>query len=163
MLSICSSFLYLFVLWVFAACFCISLCCEYLQHVCCQTDEDVFLICWCFFYLNVFCEVAARWALSATVPRPYFEIFAPHVHTQPWQRRSRKQVKMTHKHIQTKANMDKLCETKQNQRYSPIKKKQSNLGVRFEPFPLLEFLSTAGKLLRYLCGSCLLPDYNPCF
>ncbi len=26
-----------------------------------------------------------------------------------------KQVKMTLKHIQTKANMDKLCETKQNQ------------------------------------------------
>ncbi len=34
---------------------------------CCQIDEDVFLICWCFFYLHVFSEVAARWALSATV------------------------------------------------------------------------------------------------
>ncbi len=32
-----------------------------------------------------------------------------------------------------------LCETKQNRRNSPIKKKQCNLGVRFEPFPLLEF------------------------
>ncbi len=51
----------------------------------------------------------------------------------------RKQVKMTHKHIQTKANTDKLCETMQNQCYSLIKKKQRNLGVRFEPFPLLEF------------------------
>ncbi len=35
---------------------------------------------------------------------------------------------MTHKHIQTKANTDKLCETLQNQRYSPIKKKQRNVG-----------------------------------
>ncbi len=43
------------------------------------------------------------------------------------------------KHIQAKANTDKLCETKQNQRYSPIKKKQRNLGVRFKPFLLLEF------------------------
>ncbi len=42
------------------------------------------------------------------------------------------------KHIQAKANKDKLCETKQNQRYSPVKKKH-NLGVRFEPFPLLKF------------------------
>ncbi len=48
---------------------------------------------------------------------------------------------MTHKHIQTKANKDKLCETKQNQRYSPIKKTQSNLGIWFEPFPLLESYS----------------------
>ncbi len=70
---------------------------------------------------------------------------------------------MTHKHIQTKANTDKLCETTQNQRYSPIKKKQHNLGVRFEPFPLLEFLSTAGKLLWYLHGSYLLTDRNPSF
>ncbi len=30
------------------------------------------------------------------------------------------------------------CETKQNQRYSSIKKTQSNLGIWFEPFPLLE-------------------------
>ncbi len=68
-----------------------------------------------------------------------------------------------HKHIQAKANKDKVCETKQNQRYSPVKKKQHNLGVRFEPFPLLKFLSTAGKLLRYLHGSYLLPDHNPSF
>ncbi len=41
------------------------------------------------------------------------------------------------KHIQTKDNMDKLCETKQKQCYSPIKDntKQHNLGV----FQLLEF------------------------
>ncbi len=70
---------------------------------------------------------------------PLFWNLHPHTHTQPWQRRSWKQVKMTHKHIQTKANTVKLCETKQNQRYSPIKKKQRSLGVRFEPFPLLEF------------------------
>ncbi len=49
----------------------IWLCCEHFQCVslfvcvvsicntCCQTDEDVFLICWCFFYLHVFSEVAA--------------------------------------------------------------------------------------------------------
>ncbi len=76
-------------LWAFAAC-CehlqrvaccfICLCCEHLQCVslfvcvgsictiCCQNDEDVFLICWWFFYLHVFSEVAACWALSATVP-----------------------------------------------------------------------------------------------
>ncbi len=59
--------------------FFIWLCCEHLQCVsllvcvvsicstCCQIDEDVFLICWCFFYLHVFSEVAARWALSATI------------------------------------------------------------------------------------------------
>ncbi len=34
--------------------FSIWLCCEYLQHMCCQTDEDAFLIWWCFFYLLVF-------------------------------------------------------------------------------------------------------------
>ncbi len=37
------------------------MCCEDLQRVCCQTDEDVFLICWCFFYLQVFSEVAGHW------------------------------------------------------------------------------------------------------
>ncbi len=48
---------------------CIWLCCEHLQCVslfvcvvsicpiCCQ-NENVFLICWCFFYLHVFSEVA---------------------------------------------------------------------------------------------------------
>ncbi len=58
---------------------CIWLCCEHLQRVslfvcvvsictiCCQNDENVFLICWCFFYLHVFSEVAACWALLATV------------------------------------------------------------------------------------------------
>ncbi len=58
--------------------FFIWLCCEHLQCVslfvcvvsicstCCQID-DVFLICWCFFFLHVFSEVAAHWALSATV------------------------------------------------------------------------------------------------
>ncbi len=46
---------------------------------------------------------------------------------------------MTQKHIQAKASTDKLSKTKQNQRYSPIKKKQHNLSIRFEPFPLLEF------------------------
>ncbi len=84
-----------------------------------------------------------------TGPHPYFEISAPHVRTQPWLRRLRKQVKITHKHIQTKANKDKLCETKQNQCYSAIKKKQHNSGVRFEPMfirvleisPLLESCS----------------------
>ncbi len=48
---------------------------------------------------------------------------------------------MTHMHIQTKANTDKLCETKQNLIYSPIKKKQCNLGVWFQAFPLLELSS----------------------
>ncbi len=78
-------------------------------------------------------------AHTPTGPRPYFEISTPHVRTQPWQRRSRKQVKMTHKHIQTKANTDKLCETMQINVTHLSKKKQCNLGVRFEPFLLLEF------------------------
>ncbi len=30
-------------------------------------DEDVFLICWCLFYLHVFSEVAAHCVLSGTV------------------------------------------------------------------------------------------------
>ncbi len=46
---------------------------------------------------------------------------------------------MTQKHIQARASTDKLCEIKQNQCYSPIKKKQQNLSIRFKPFPLLEF------------------------
>ncbi len=41
---------------------------------------------------------------------------------------------MTQKHIQAKASM--LCKTKQNQRYSSIKKKKHHLGA---PFPLFEF------------------------
>ncbi len=68
---ICSAFLCLVVLWVFAdcqidevvflicrcfflfvVCFFIWLCCEHLQCVCCQIDEVVFLICRCFFYLQ---------------------------------------------------------------------------------------------------------------
>ncbi len=77
--------------------------------------------------------------IPQTGPRPYFEISAPNVRTQPWKWRLRKQVKMTHKHIQSKANTDKLCETMQNQCYPPIKKKQHNLGIRFQAFPLLEF------------------------
>ncbi len=62
-----------------------------------------------------------------------------------------------------KANKDKLCETKQNQRYSPVKKNNTTSASEFEPFPLLEFLSITGKLLRYLHGSYLLPDHNPYF
>ncbi len=45
---------------VLLARFFVCLCCEHLQHMCCQTDEDVFLICWCFIQLHVFSEVAAR-------------------------------------------------------------------------------------------------------
>ncbi len=60
-------FVNLHVLWGFAPRFLTCMCCEDLQRVCCQTDEDVFLICRCFFYLHVFSEVTARWALSATV------------------------------------------------------------------------------------------------
>ncbi len=35
--------------------------------ICCQNEENIFLICWCFFDLHLFSEVAAHWALSATV------------------------------------------------------------------------------------------------
>jgi len=54
-----SSFVYLKILiicalGVFGSCFCIRLCCEYFWHTYCQTDEetdeDVFLICWCLFF-----------------------------------------------------------------------------------------------------------------
>ncbi len=44
--------------------------------ICCQTDENVFLISGYFFYLHVFSEVAARWALSATV-RMFFYRWCP--------------------------------------------------------------------------------------
>ncbi len=66
--------------------------------------------------------------------------------------------KMTHKHIYTKANTDKLCETMQNQHYSPIKKKQHNLGVRFEPVPLLEFYPSLESCSDIYAGptSCLI-------
>ncbi len=64
----------------------------------------------------------------------------------------------THKHIQTKVNKDKLCETKQNQCYSPIKKKQHDLGLRFEPFALLEFSPPLES-----CFDSTLPDRNPSF
>ncbi len=47
--SICSEFLFLFVLQIFAAHFCVLLHCEYWQYVYCQIDEDVFLICRHFF------------------------------------------------------------------------------------------------------------------
>ncbi len=58
----------LVVLWVFAVCF--FICVVSIFTICCQTDENVFLICWCFFYLHVFSEVVARWALSATIKKP---------------------------------------------------------------------------------------------
>ncbi len=58
---ICSTFLFLVVLWVFAVRFFICLSCEHLQHVRCKIGEVVCLICRCFFLF------AVRWALSATV------------------------------------------------------------------------------------------------
>ncbi len=63
---------------------------------------------------------------------------------------------MAHKHIQTKANTDKLCEAMQNQGY--IKKKQLNLGVRFEPFPSLEFSPPLERCSDIYAGptSCLI-------
>ncbi len=83
---------------------------------------------------------------TPTGPCPYFDIFTPHIHTQPWQRHSQGQAKMTHKHIHTKVNTDKF-ETMQNQCYSPIKKKQCKLGVWFQAFQEI-----------YLGP---LPDHNP--
>ncbi len=78
-------------------------------------------------------------------PRPYFDISAPHVRTQPWQRRSWKQAKMTHKHIQTKANTDRLCETIQNQRqettWRPLRALPA-LWVRFACFEQHSSLET---------------------
>ncbi len=38
-------------------------------------DEDVFLICWCLFYLHVFSEVAAHCVLSGTVV--WFDSWGP--------------------------------------------------------------------------------------
>ncbi len=68
-----------------------------------------------------------------------------------------------HKHIQTKANTDKLCETMQNQRYSTIKKETTQPRRLIRALPAPWVLSTAGKLLRYLRGSYLLLDRNPSF
>ncbi len=61
--SICSVFLYVFVLWAFAVCFFICLCCEHLHHLL-SNWWRWFLD---FFYLHVFSEAAACWALSATI------------------------------------------------------------------------------------------------
>ncbi len=71
---------------------------------------------------------------------------------------------MTHKHIQTKANTDKLYETMQNQSYSCTYQEETTQPrslIRALSAPWV--LSTAGKLLRYLRGSYLLPDRNPYF
>ncbi len=46
---------------------------------------------------------------------------------------------MTHKHIWTKANTDKLCETMQKSMLLTYQKETTNLRVRFDPFLLLEF------------------------
>ncbi len=70
---------------------------------------------------------------------------------------------MTHKPIQTKANTDKLFETKQNLSYSPIKKKKTQPWRLIRDLPADWVLSTAGKLLRYLRRSYVLPDRNPSF
>ncbi len=70
---------------------------------------------------------------------------------------------MTHKHIQAKANTDKLCETIQNQRYSPIKKDQMQPWHPIRALPAPWVLSTMGKLLWYLRRSYLWPDRNPSF
>ncbi len=59
-------------------------------------------------------------AHTPTGPCPYFDISATQAYS-------------------NKSNTDKLCETMQNQCYSPVKKKQRNLGVRFKPSALLEF------------------------
>ncbi len=55
--SICSVFLYLVVLRVFAACFCIWLCCEYLQRV--SVFGCVVSICCVFLYLDALRVFAA--------------------------------------------------------------------------------------------------------
>ncbi len=60
--------MYLVVLWAFAVCFSICLCCGHLHHLL-SNWWRCFFICWCFFYLHVFSEVAVRWALSATVEK----------------------------------------------------------------------------------------------
>ncbi len=59
-----------------------------------------------------------------TGPRPYFDTSAHvYVHNHGNDDRGNK---WRHKHIQAKANKDKLCETKQNQRYSPHLSKRNN-------------------------------------
>lgn len=37
------------------------------QHICCQIDEDISLICSCFVYFYLFNEVTEHWALSAAI------------------------------------------------------------------------------------------------
>ncbi len=73
---ICSAFICLVVLWVFAVHFFI-----WLQLVCCQNDEVVFLICRCCFLF------AAHWALSATIffcPLVIKQTLYSSVRTIPW-------------------------------------------------------------------------------
>ncbi len=64
----------------------------------------------------------------------------------------------THKHIQAKANTDKLCETKQNQRPTHLSRRTNTTLHPIRALPTPWVLSTAGKLLWYLRGptSCLI-------
>ncbi len=89
-------------------------------------------------YVNIL-KYLNKHAHSPIGPRPYFEISAPHVRTQPWHNDDRGNKQRWLTSIFKQKQTDKLCETMQNQRYSPIKKKLRNFGIQFGPFLLLEF------------------------
>jgi len=68
--SICSVFLYLVALWVFAARFCILLCCEYLQHffciwLHCEYFQHVFVFGCVVSICSVFLYLVALWVFAA--------------------------------------------------------------------------------------------------
>ncbi len=65
-------------------------------------------------------------------------------------------------YTQAKANMEKLCETKQNQYYSLTYHEEITQPWCWA-LPAPWVLSTAGKLFWYLRGSYLLPDRSPSF
>ncbi len=63
-----SCFLNLLVFFLFSMRFFICLCCKHLQRVCCQIEEVVFLICWCFFFyfqcVSLFVCVVSNYVLA---------------------------------------------------------------------------------------------------
>lgn len=60
-----------------------------------------------------------------------------------------KQVNITHKYIQVKANIYYFCETKQNQSYTPIEKTKKQNVMSDLSYLLISVTSCAGKLFRY--------------
>ncbi len=101
----------------------------------------------------IFESTKSNTSTPQTGPRPYFEISTPHVRTvRNHGNDDHRNKRRWHTSIFKQQPTQISCETKRNQRYSPIKKKPHNLELLVELFPLLEFCPP----LWYLHGSCLI-------